>query len=68
MKTYIIEYTISGKLKKMRVKNCYTELHAKMKFSDYMERSNPDVGFYVQRCYEEIFGDVFGETFADIFR
>ena len=65
--TFTIEYSYNNSpRKKMKVKNCMSELHAKMKLGRYMESKHGKGELAVFNC---ICGDgIFGDIFNDIFK
>jgi hypothetical protein len=63
-KNYIISYQVlftdaAPVLQKMRVKNCMSELHAKIKLEDYLKRKHANFAqLAVLNCTEDL-GDIF---------
>jgi hypothetical protein len=72
MKTYLINYKVYLKdgtthSKKIKVKNSFTELHAKSKLEDYCKKKINDFDkLVVNSCSEEIFKGL--DVFNDIFK
>ena len=60
--------------KKMKVKNCSNELHAKIKFGEYMKTKYKDfsrleiVDIRKDFLSSTGFNNIFGSTFGDIFK
>lgn len=60
-----ITYTYNNKpYKPMRIRNCTSELHAKMRLSDYLEKKHGNGDLVITSCYAEdgifnMFGDIF---------
>ena len=70
---YLIDYTItfnSGATqeKRMRVKNCTSTLHAKLKFGDYLKAKHGDMkSFSIDNCKVDTLGFFENMGFGDIF-
>ena len=71
MKTYTIEYRVFTKDRgvyhppKMKVKNCHTELEAKIKLENYLKPKH--VGYErleVISCVEDFMGGAFNDIFG----
>jgi len=71
MKTYILNYTMffvdsPSQTHKMKIKNCLSDLHAKVRLEDYLKRRHSNFErLQVDSCHEEndlfkYFGDIFG--------
>ena len=68
MKTYLLKYTVNFehgfKDGEMRVKNCMSVLHAKIKLGDFLKRKYPkQTGIEIHSCNEDFmqqFGNIFG--------
>lgn len=68
--TYLIEYSCNGKTKKTRVKNCMSELHAKVKLGSFL-KSNGVNDFEITSCDKDVLSELsglFGGVFNDIFK
>jgi hypothetical protein len=70
MKTYILNHTIffvdrPTKTHKIKIKNCLSDLHAKIRLGDYLKRKHSNFErLQVDSCHEEsdlfnLFGDIF---------
>jgi hypothetical protein len=71
MKTYILNYTIffvdrPAKTHIIKIKNCLSDLHAKVRLDDYLKRKHSNferlsvTGCFEERDFFENFGDIFG--------
>ena len=77
MKTFIIKYTVyftdgSFSVKKIKVKRCLSDIHAKVKLGRFLIKQNKNFkSLVVNNCVEDVFG-IFGNgisnPFADIFK
>jgi len=63
--TYLINYGVyfsDGHYESntMRVKNCMSDLHAKVKLEDYLKRNHANFQrLVVYKCYPDLFGGIF---------
>lgn len=77
-KTYILEYIIhfnDGSMYEehtMKIKNCMGELHAKIRLGDYLKKKHSNFKSLVIKSIKpdisNVFGDIFGGAFKDIFK
>ena len=77
-KNYRVKYTVKCSYenffgKEMIVKNCWSELHAKVKLNDYCsQRYKEYVCVVITECKEETdlsgFDDIFGKGFGDSYK
>ena len=71
MKTFIIEYELGTSYgnnlnQKIKVKNCMSDIHAKIKLEAYLRKKNPSFKYLVvNKCYEE---NSFFSIYSDIFK
>jgi hypothetical protein len=78
LRSYRIKYDVHCKLenffgKEIVVKNCYSEVHAKMKLGKYCEKHYKEFDFIkfisvTEEGFNSLFGDVFGNNFGDAFK
>jgi hypothetical protein len=70
-KTYVIEYDLilqggASYPHKTKVKNCMSELHAKVKLKDYLKNKHKDFkSINIISCHDDymgIFGDIFSSN------